>query len=111
MGKYTAKNKKFTIFSLKSIEKNVEIYYNIDRNKTGGGGMDFKAEQDRLDKIKWAERTIFALAVKKRLNIPVPARLIAIVTATSALRFCAPVNKFFTAQTGRKSDKQRLFSS
>ena len=53
MGKYTAKNKKFTIFSLKSIEKNVEIYYNIDRNKTGGGVMDFKAEQDRLDKIKW----------------------------------------------------------
>lgn len=83
--------------------------------------MDFKAEQDRLDKIKWDDSMRegrdkcgtydFALAVKKRLNIPVPARLIAIVTATSALRFCAPVNKFFTAQTGRKSDKQRLFSS
>lgn len=83
--------------------------------------MDFKAEQDRLDKIKWDDSMRegrdkcgtydFCACCKKEAQYPCARAAIAIVTATSALRFCAPVNKFFTAQTGRKSDKQRLFSS
>ena len=81
--------------------------------------MDFKAEQDRLDKIKWDDSMRegrdkcgtydFCACCKKEAQYPC-ARA-AHRYRNGALRFCAPVNKFFTAQTGRKSDKQRLFSS